>query len=287
MITSRVIGGLGNQMFQYAAGRALALRRGVGLILDTQAFLSYKVHSYGLDRYAVQADKVSRDRFFSVRRDSTFWRGVRRLGLMPEKNTYRESNFSFDSKVLALGDDICLEGYWQSEKYFLDFADDIRAELTVIDPPNEENAFWLNRIRSDLSISLHIRRGDYLTNPSANAVHGTCNLDYYRRSAEYLVSILGIEPVFYVFSDDPEWVRENLILPYQMHYLNHNDASRNYEDLRLMASCCHHIIANSSFSWWGAWLNPSSSKVVVAPKKWFRDDSVDTRDLIPSAWVRM
>jgi len=287
MITSRLIGGLGNQMFQYAAARALALRVSTDLMLDTRAFIDYKVHSYGLDWFSIQADVIDNVSFTTLRHDSFLKRVGRRFGVGLGKNVYLEKGFSFDPAVLLLKDGACLEGYWQSERYFADFSDQIRADLTVITPPNDENLSWLERIRSGTSISIHVRRGDYVTNPSANTVHGLCDLDYYRRAAAYVAGKLEGEAKFYVFSDDPEWVRENLELPYEMHYVNHNDASRNYEDLRLMSNCSHHIIANSSFSWWGAWLNPSSSKIVVAPKKWFRDESVDTCDLIPSTWIRL
>lgn len=287
LIKTILIGGLGNQMFQYATARALALRVGANLMLNTRAFVDYKVHSYGLDKFAIQAEVVNDVSFVSLRHDSLLKRIGRRFGVSLGKKVYLEKGFAFDLSVLLLKDGACLYGYWQSERYFADFSDQIRADLTVIAPPNDENLSWLERIRSGTSVSIHVRRGDYVTNPRANAVHGVCDLDYYRRAAAYLASKLEGAAEFYVFSDDPEWVRENLELPYEMHYVNHNDASRNYEDLRLMASCSHHIIANSSFSWWGAWLNPSSSKIVVAPKKWFRDDSVDTSDLIPSTWIRL
>jgi len=287
LISTILIGGLGNQMFQYAAGRALALRLGTNLKLDTRAFSDYKVHSYGLDRFAIQAGLINDFSFALLRHDSLLRRAGRYFKVTLNKNVYLEKGFDFDPMVLLLKDGAYLEGYWQSERYFADFADQIRADLTVAAPPDDENLSWLERIRNGTSVSIHIRRGDYVTNPTANAVHGLCDLDYYRRAAAYLAAKLEGEAEFYVFSDDPEWVRENLELPYAMHYVNHNDASRNYEDLRLMSNCSHHIIANSSFSWWGAWLNPSLAKIVVAPEQWFRDKSKSTKDLIPSSWIRI
>lgn len=287
MIATRLIGGLGNQMFQYAAGRALALRLGTNLKLDARAFSDYKDHAYGLENFAIQVDSSDQGDFPGLRQNSFIRRISRRLGLTLSEDIYLEKTFSFDPRVISLRDGVYLDGYWQSERYFSDFADQIRADFTIVAAPDAENAIWLQRIRNCTAVSIHIRRGDYVTNPSANAVHGLCDLDYYRRATAYVASKLDAKAEFYVFSDDPQWVRENLELPYAMHYVSHNDASRNYEDLRLMSNCSHHIIANSSFSWWGAWLNPSLAKIVVAPEQWFKDKSKSTKDLIPSSWIRI
>lgn len=287
MITTKLIGGLGNQMFQYAAGRALALRLGVGLKLDVRAFSDYKLHGYGLNHFAIQAREADASELPVIRRETFAGRVLRRLGVKPSPSAFCEKAFTFDADVLTLRDRTYLDGYWQSERYFADFANEIRADLTVATPSTADNAMWLERIRERESVSLHVRRGDYVSNSQANAVHGTCDLDYYQRAVQYLVEKLRCDPVFYVFSDDPDWVAENLCLPHEMIYIRHNDAARNYEDLRLMASCAHHIIANSTFSWWGAWLNASPDKVVVAPKNWFRNDAHDARDLLPQSWVRL
>jgi hypothetical protein len=133
------------------------------------------------------------------------------------------------------------------------------------------------------AVSLHIRRGDYVSNAKFNAAHGTCDLDYYARAAAFVAERVG-DPVIYAFSDDPAWVAENLKLPFEMRFVDHNDGSTAHEDLRLMATCKHHIIANSSFSWWGAWLNPLKDKVVAAPTQWFADPAKSNPDILPQSW---
>lgn len=287
MIVTRVIGGLGNQMFQYAAGRALAHRHDTQLKLDSTGFETYPVHSYGLHHFAFKAVPAGEKEIPNGRAETRWARALRRFGFGTELNVYRERSFAFDPEVLTLPDGIYLDGYWQSERYFADIEQELRRDFEIVTPPNAENAAWLARIRRDEgAISIHVRRGDYVTNASASAVHGTCSLDYYVRAAEYVAGKCGASPAFYVFSDDPDWVAENLQLGYETVYVRHNDASRNYEDLRLMAACQHHVIANSTFSWWGAWLNPSNRKIVVAPAAWFRDSKFDTRDLLPLSWVK-
>nr|VFK65587.1 MAG: Glycosyl transferase family 11 [Candidatus Kentron sp. TUN] len=134
---------------------------------------------------------------------------------------------------------------------------------------------------------MHIRRGDYVSDKEANTLIGTCSLDYYQRAVRLLQERIESNPRFYVFSDDPDWVQANLRLDGQMHIVRHNNTDTNFEDLRLMSACSHHIIANSTFSWWGAWLNPSPQKIVIAPARWFKSDKLDDRDLIPSSWLRI
>lgn len=285
MIVSRLIGGLGNQMFQYAAGRALALRRGVPFRVDRRGFASYKTHAFGLDCFRADVKDAPADQLPGAAAESRINRLLRPFLRGPVR-VHPEKAFTFDPQVLALPDNTYLDGYWQSEQYFNDQAAAIREDFTVRHPPSAENQRWLERIAASNAVSLHVRRGDYVTNPSANAVHGTCDLDYYRRAVDHLRNASGADPAIFVFSDDPDWVAANLQLPFDMHLVRNNDAATNYEDLRLMSACRHHVIANSSFSWWGAWLDPAPDKIVVAPKRWFRSDEMDDTDLIPAAWVR-
>lgn len=132
-----------------------------------------------------------------------------------------------------------------------------------------------------------MRRGDYVRNARFAAHHGTCTADYYARALRHVAQKMGAEPVVYAFSDDPEWVSENLKLPAKTKVLAHNVASRNVEDLRLMSACRHHIIANSSFSWWGAWLNPRQDKIVTAPSRWFADPANINPDIWANGWARI
>ncbi|WP_419910948.1 alpha-1,2-fucosyltransferase [Hoeflea sp.] len=207
------------------------------------------------------------------------WRGLK----LPPR-IVRQRGHGFDPKITALGGSVYLHGYWQSERYFADFADHIRRELTVRHAPDERNEGLLRQIGEEPSISLHIRRGDYVSNPKANAFHGTCSLDYYRRAAKLVADQTDKKPIFYVFSDEPDWAAANLKLPFDIRIVDHNGPERNYEDMRLMSACKHHVIANSSFSWWGAWLNPSQDKIVVAPQRWFADPAMSNPDILPDEW---
>jgi hypothetical protein len=133
------------------------------------------------------------------------------------------------------------------------------------------------------AVSLHVRRGDYASNPVTNQYHGTCSLRYYLDAVSTLVS-LGVQPRLFVFSDDIPWAQASLRFDFPVTFVGHNPASADHEALRLMSMCRHHIIANSSFSWWGAWLGSHPDKVVIAPRKWFNGATHDTRDLIPASW---
>lgn len=286
MITSRLVGGLGNQMFQYAAGRALAARLSAPLLLDAAEFGNYRLHAFGLHHFAIAAEVVYAKRQVSDWEKNIF-RAMSFLGIGRAENLYRERDFRFDQAVLSLPDHSRLEGYWQSEKYFADKADLIRAELTVKTPADDENLRVLQSIHSGVSVSLHIRRGDYVSDSRASATHGTCDLAYYEAAVKYVAARCGQAPSFFVFSDDPDWAEANLQLPFKTVLIRHNGPEKNYEDLRLMSACNHHIIANSTFSWWGAWLNPEKNKIVVAPQRWFVNSAHDSTDLLPAEWVRL
>lgn len=286
MIISRINGGLGNQMFQYAAGRALALRHGVDLVLDTRLFDGTTQFDLGLDVFNVMHVPASKTRLPPDRRASRLgyllWRGLKLKPVL-----FRENGLGFNPGFERLGRDVYLSGYWQSERYFRDYEDRIREDFRIVRPPDAANRRMLEEIARVSAVSVHIRRGDYVSNARTNATHGTCSLDYFRKGLSLIAEQKGIDPVVFAFSDDPQWVRENLNVPFELRLADHNDAAHGYEDLRLMSACRHHVIANSSFSWWGAWLNPSPDKLVVAPKRWFADPSMSNPDICPDGWVRL
>jgi hypothetical protein len=179
-----------------------------------------------------------------------------------------------------------LEGYWQSEKYFADIGEQLRNELTLKAPPDAQNAETIAAIENCNAVCLHVRRGDYVAEPDINAVHGTCDADYYQRAVAAVANRVA-DPVFFVFSDDPDWCATRLRVPYPVNLITHNVRSQDHEDLRLMTHCKHFILANSSFSWWGAWLASRPEKTVICPKRWFARADVPTDDLIPSTWTRL
>lgn len=291
-------GGLGNQLFQYAMGRALSLRNGLPLILDLASFDYLRNQGGAVDTvrsYALEPFRLNvRTQCIGLPLPKTpgfIGRVLRRifrhlLRQQMGKRIYREKGYAFDPVVYALQGPVWLEGYWQSHRYFEDFADVLREELAQPHNISDATRETLVKIRQADAICLHIRRGDYVTNRYAAATHGLCGLDYYAKGLEVVLPGLK-NPHCFVFSDDPEWVRNNLKVTVPMTIVDINGPDSAHEDLWLMSACKRFIIANSSLSWWGAWLSGSQDKLVVAPLKWFVDSSKDTSDLIPAEWVRL
>lgn len=293
MIIVKLMGGLGNQMFQYAAARSLSWRHGTVLKLDL-SFLEGDQSGdtpriYKLDHFYITAEKASRWEVSTMSgRGNAFLPTA--FARFFQKNAadhanYREKSFHYDPQLLDQPDNVYLEGYWQSERYFTDIREVIRKDFTVKTPLTDKNRKLADEIQAVNSVSLHVRRGDYVMDEKTIAKHGVCSLEYYLR-AEDRVAEIQADPHFFVFSDDPEWVADNLKLRHPARYVSHN-GSMAHEDLRLMSLCRHHVIANSSFSWWGAWLSTGTDKLVIAPDRWFNDPSINTRDLIPYEWQRL
>ena len=274
-------------MFQYAAARQLADLHQTELALDTYWYTHTPKldtpRSYELVHYPVRARVATAAESLWCRLHGG--RITRRLGFLPRRwKHFSEKGFAFDAAFLQLPNDSYVDGYWQSYRYFEGIAASIRADLNPLGAMGEKDAAIAKQMRSTQSISIHVRRGDYVSN-SAAAQHGLCGLDYYRRAVQYMLERVQ-SAHFFVFSDDPVWTRENLLLAGEVTYVDHNAAPCAFQDLRLMSLCKHHIAANSSFSWWGAWLNADPGKVVVCPKQWFADDR-DTSSLSPSDWARL
>ena len=301
MITVSLIGGLGNQMFQYAAGKALAERHGVPLALDISGFRNYALRPFLLGRLlvpeavtSVHAEPVQKPEanFTRVKWKGRIDRLLARAGLpklAPSLNEYREPHFHYDPAFEALGQQTVLFGYFQSERYFSSIAGNLCDWFSPREPLGDAAAAALQRIEtSRLPISVHVRRGDYLK-PGTHEVHGILGESFYRQVFDRLESMVGCEAEFFIFSDDPAAAEQVLgFLPSSR--LNHvrGDPERPWEDMALMARCRHHVIANSSFSWWGAWLNRSPDKIVVAPRAWFSPTELSKRntgDLYPPGWV--
>jgi len=290
MIITKLIGGLGNQLFQYAVARHLAERKQTILKIDISSFETYKLHKYSLWPFNIQENFASFEEVASLKKrkhgiiDRTIMRILQRQS---HPLTYvREKSFHFDPEILNLPSGTYLEGYWQSEKYFKNIEEIIRWEFTVKTMQTGRDRALAREIESCESVSVHIRRRDYVSDPNTNQVHGVCDINYYYCCAECLRGLVKT-PLFYVFSDDPEWVYKNFTMPGPTTIIDHNGAEKCYEDLRLMSLCKHHIIANSTFSWWGAWLSTNQHKIVFAPKKWFNTNDRDTKDLIPDGWFRI
>lgn len=300
MIIVKLIGGLGNQLFQYALGRQLAEINSTILKLDLSGFEEYKLQRYALQPFEIWQNIATIEEIETFKqKNSTRQLRLsskigRRLGFQfyPTFNFYQntivinEKQFSFDPSVLELKGNIYLDGYWQTEKYFVKIKDILLREFSIKYKQDSINTELAMQIKNTESVSIHIRRGDYISNPKTNQVHGVCSMDYYQKSVNQIVQQFP-NCHFYIFSDDHSWVKDNFKVNLPMTMVDHNDASTNYEDLRLMSLCNHNIIANSSFSWWGACLNKNSEKIVIAPERWFNDPTVDTSDLIPENWIKI
>lgn len=288
MIISNIIGGLGNQMFQYACGRALSLRTKQSLQISTDQFDSYALHNgfeltevFNLNPTVISNEDLKKILGWKAMPVVRRLFGKKNIDSLTGVNWINENNFhKISSRPL---DPVYLHGYWQSEIYFSDFSDLIRTDFTFRKPISEKDLEVSYRMAAQPSASLHIRRGDYIKNQN---IYALCSIDYYRTAIRLLRNrVPSIR--FFAFSDDPDWVSKYLMDEKNLiEIVSHNNGLSSANDMRLMSQADHHIIANSSFSWWGAWLNPSQSKIIVAPKHWFSNGNNDG-NLIPSTWLRI
>jgi hypothetical protein len=285
MIVSKIEGGLGNQMFQYASARALSIKYGSPLKLDLTWFDKQHLHNgYELNKFNIKAEIASIDdiKLFGGNANNLIKAFKNRLGIHNSRYIL-EPNYHYYVGFESLSPPVYLHGYWQSYKYFDQYMEKIRSELTPVLELSKESQLIAQDLADVNSVSIHIRRGDYVSDKKINAVHGVLDLTYYFKAINFLVEKLKY-PHFYIFSDDPLWVKENLNLKFPTSYISHNIGERSFEDMQLMRLCKHNIIANSSFSWWGAWLNEDDKKTVIAPANWFKN-SKPTTDLLPANWI--
>ena len=304
MLIIKLQGGLGNQMFQYAAAKALALKLGVALKLDITSALGANaweraktVRNYELGKFVID-DEFATDaeirqfrlkpmkideynlRTRAIRKMRTL---IERLRYLGSTKYYREQTFLYDSRFWSLKDDVYLDGYFQSYKYFDAIADLLRQKFVIKPQSCKTLKLQSEEKLSPKNVSVHIRRGDFVFDKQTNAHNGVCSLEYYQLAMKCLAGKIE-NPKFKIFSDDLDWCKTNLKTEQQLEFVDWCDSQQ--EELMLMSKCAHNIIANSSFSWWGAWLNINPKKIVVAPKKWFKV-SKDTSDLLPDDWLRI
>lgn len=300
MVTVFLRGGLGNQMFQYAAGLALAKRNRTQLVLDTTYLhdrfprrqFSYRTYDLGVFSFEPRLtlfSKISSE--FSV---PGFWLGLD-LAFIKTRDMFgmcrivkEKDEHTFDPAVLAVRGSVLLWGRWQSEKYFAGIADEVRAAFRF------RNALSGDATRSaeeiaragEGSVSLHVRRGDYAAFKRVEQLHGKTDLGYYERAEAYLGARVR-NPHFFIFSDDISWCRENLRLRFPATFVKQSAAGpHDVFHLELMSRCRHHVITNSTFSWWGAWLNADRRKLIVAPARWYADPAIKS-DIIPEGWIKL
>jgi hypothetical protein len=295
MIVVKLKGGLGNQMFQYALAKSLFLGTGQEIFFDAN-FSHYNNETkrhYTLDCFKLdqRIRRIKSSAMPWVFRDPAndffkkIWIRLRLHNLFTKDWQYfLEQDHGYHTEIKKFLGLVYLDGYWQSEKYFSNYCQDILKDFTLV-KTSEKFDKVANDIKNNKSVSIHVRRSDYLTNPSAEAVHPVCSLDYYAKAIELIKSKIS-HPKFFVFSDDPDWVRNNLPLERGEFVMVSGNNLRDCEELILMSKCLHQIIANSSFSWWGAWLNQQADKIVIAPNQWLRYDP-QPLDLIPETWLKL
>lgn len=288
-VVIRLVGGLGNQLFQYAAALALAMRQEKELLLDLSAFQAYRLRSYQLDRLRIPQDICPGAALGGPVSASFAARVMRRLrgGTMLRDGVYREPHFHFDPAFFSLaGQEILLDGYFQSPRYFHGVETLLRDRFQPVAPLTPMASSWAERIAaSPFAVSLHVRRGDYVT--TAAALHAALDQSFYDRAVALMQDLVGPQAEFFLFSDEPDFIAQAFAKLPRAHVVR-SDPAASWEDMFLMARCQHHIIANSSYSWWGAWLNPNHTKRVIAPARWFTPDKLATcnvLDVYPDDWI--
>ena len=283
MIITKIIGGIGNQLFQYAVARQLSKINNTKLFLDVSGFDNFKLHKYSLSFFNIKENFYSPTKSYLVNNKyNLFLKNMFSL-----KKSYlmsiKEKNLKFDPKILTLPKNSYLDGYWQSEKYFISISEIIKKEFKLEIKLSKKSELILNDIKKTDSVSIHFRRTDYLE----NNIHGACSLLYYRECIKFITRNLH-KPHFFLFSDDIKWVKKNIKLKHKNTVVYDNGLNGDIEDLKLMSKCKHNIIANSTFSWWAAWLNNNPEKIITAPKIWFSDEKYNSQstDIVPSSWLR-
>jgi hypothetical protein len=285
MIRIKIIGGLGNQMFQYATAYAVARDIKEELVVDISHAIDYKVHPLRIVKLSCSAPFSDEKHFL----DSLLFRPKLEpiLRLLTDKY-YIEQSLRYNSILDSGVKDKTLVGYFQSEKYFSHYRDDLLNEFKPQAPFSKKQRSLIKRIHSSSAVSMHVRRGDYVTSPEANQYHGVCNERYFMDALDRLkkLNLLNKGTIIFIFSDDIEWCKKNIKLELETVFVE-GDEEHPELDMWIMSYCKHNIISNSSFSWWGAWLNNNLQKIVIAPKVWFANTSYDSKDILPITWISL
>lgn len=285
MLTINLKGGLGNQMFQYALGRRLSLERNETLALDTTTLhraqeVGDVYRPFALDAFRIDAHIITPEE--AARRKYPYGLLSKGLHLFRLK-VLRQTYVGWHPELLKQYRCLYFDGYFQSPKYFEDIRQILLKDFSLVKPFNTTTAQIAAYMGETNSVSVHVRRSDYITNHRARNAQGICSLEYYANAVRKIQESIT-NPVWFIFSDDIQWVKEELSLPGETIYVSGAGIS-DQEELLLMSTCKHNIIANSSFSWWGAWLNQNPNKMVIAPTPWFDIRKNEHKDLIPEKWI--
>jgi len=278
MIISKVTGGVGNQMFQYAIAKSIATARKDSFKLDITAYETYMLHNgYRLNSFSLKGVLAKKDEIFRLRGFNN--RIFNKFNIFKPKSYYLEKERTIYDENVFNYKDIYLDGYWQNEAYFLDIRESLLKDFKLKELLSRKVEASLIDIKSSSSIAVHVRRGDYLNHPEI----GVLSVDYYKRAVGYINTKVN-KPKFFIFSNDISWCKENFSFIEEATYIEESESE--LEDLELMKNCKHNIVANSSFSWWAAWLNESQDKIVIAPKQWMAINPKNYK-WSPSSWVEI
>ncbi|MBS1646336.1 MAG: alpha-1,2-fucosyltransferase [Bacteroidetes bacterium] len=297
MILVRLMGGLGNQMFQYAFGRRMAFIHNTELVLDQSLLLDKSQphelvthRDFDLDIFNIQDYRwATEEEIFSFNgnpKASALKKGVRKIknAIIPKQLIIQRFN-EYNKQYLSIKNNTCFVGRWQSELYFKDAEQQIRKEFTITTLLNNEIKKTAENIKNTNSICLHIRRGDLITSSVYSSSIGALSMEYYTQAIHYIKQQIE-NPTFFIFSDDIEWCKQNIILPDPTFYMNNTTAGEKAEGhLHLMQQCKHFIISNSTYAWWGAWLSANKNKRVIYPENWYKDSKYNNPSMSPKSWV--
>jgi hypothetical protein len=301
MITVKLMGGMGNQMFQYALGRTLSLKNNDSLILDLNFLLdrrprpNFTFRDFDLVIFDLKVETILSMEKLDLAAKASYSKILSKLHIdqllhyLPRMSYVIGDNnpTKFNPKILNLKGNIYLNGYWQSPKYFSSITEIIKRDFSIKKEFIDENSDIANLIKNTNSVCVNVRRTDFITNPEAAKYHGSCSLDFYQEAAKIITKQVD-KPHFIVTSDDIDWCRDNLKFDLPTTYIGHEYSGYKFANyLWLITQCKHFIIPNSSFAWWGAWLSENREKIVIVPKNWFNDPRIDTSDLIPTDWIRI
>lgn len=263
MIIVRVQGGLGNQLFQYALYRNFE-ELGQEVRVDVTAYQDGREkRRLELDKLGLKVKRADRKELHSYYAENLVWPDKILRYILGRKKYIKEKGYDFNDNILKLRDGY-LNGYWQSEKYFEAVGNKIKDSITFQNVNTDALVRHEQQMERHNSVSVHVRLGDYL---ERSKMYGNiCTQEYYKKAFAYMMEHVD-SPVFYVFSDEPEKV-EGILKGYDYCMVKENVGSASYKDMYLMSRCKHHIIANSTFSWWGAWLGKKTNQIVLTPSKW-------------------
>ena len=272
-------GGLGNQMFQYAFGKLInADAYDISWFQESKKNPNITPRQYELGIFNCNPNILTQKQHNKIVKNNKL---LRLFGIKTGLKKINETPVNIYNKIYLTQKFGFFDGYWQCAKYYTKIRTQLLHDFTIKDKPNLKNKKMLDLISNTNSVSLHIRRGDYI---KLSETHGVCDQEYYKKAIEFICKKTK-NPHFFLFSDDINWVKNNLKIkhPFTIVDFNHDQAS--FWDMVLMKNCKHNIIANSSFSWWGAWLNENPNKIVIAPKNWWADGT--KTDIVPKKWTRI